>query len=186
MATVPDKETYYRLARLGLLGNTLRQWETPSEMRDSGYSGLVAVRSKRPGGVFTPNLQGLAAAAEWFLRTSYGEQCVLAEMDTGGGRRMLTGFVWRDEVEPMGYVLEYSERDELVRHAMRMDHHIKHVERGLRAIRKMREHMTEYDWDDVSALFDMYPDAIVEFTCFANEIGSLPGRRAIIWEVRDY
>jgi hypothetical protein len=40
--------------------------------------------------------------------------------------------------------------------------------------------------DDIDALFDLYPDAAVEFTCFDVETGNIRGRNTIIWEVRNY
>lgn len=40
--------------------------------------------------------------------------------------------------------------------------------------------------DDLDALFELYPDATVEFTCYACTLGSLPARNTIFWEVRNY
>jgi hypothetical protein len=40
--------------------------------------------------------------------------------------------------------------------------------------------------DDLDAIWDLYPDATVEFTCFSRDVGVLPGRNTLFWEVRDY
>jgi hypothetical protein len=40
--------------------------------------------------------------------------------------------------------------------------------------------------DDLDALFDLYPDAAVEFACFPHNLGIFPHRNTVIWEVRNY
>lgn len=40
--------------------------------------------------------------------------------------------------------------------------------------------------DDLWALLELYPDATVEFACFAVDVGVIPGRNTIFWEVRNY
>lgn len=40
--------------------------------------------------------------------------------------------------------------------------------------------------DDLDAILDLYPDATVEFTCFSVDVGVIPNRNTIFWEVRNY
>jgi len=40
--------------------------------------------------------------------------------------------------------------------------------------------------DDLEQLFDLYPDATVEFTCYQMDLGTIPRRNTIFWEVRNY
>ncbi len=40
--------------------------------------------------------------------------------------------------------------------------------------------------DDVDALLERYPDATIEFTCFTVNVGNIPGRNTMMWEVRNY
>lgn len=40
--------------------------------------------------------------------------------------------------------------------------------------------------DDLEQLFDRYPDAAFEFTCFSVNVGEFPRRNTIFWEVRNY
>lgn len=40
--------------------------------------------------------------------------------------------------------------------------------------------------DDVYQLLDLYPDATIEFSCFTVDVGNIPGRNTMIWEVRNY
>lgn len=40
--------------------------------------------------------------------------------------------------------------------------------------------------DDLDALLDLFPDATVEFTCFSVDVGNIPNRNTLFWEVRNY
>lgn len=40
--------------------------------------------------------------------------------------------------------------------------------------------------DDVDMLFELYPDATIEFTCFRVNVGSIPNRNTLFWEIRNY
>jgi hypothetical protein len=40
--------------------------------------------------------------------------------------------------------------------------------------------------DDIDAILELFPDATIEFTCFQIDIGNIPGRNTILWEVRNY
>jgi len=40
--------------------------------------------------------------------------------------------------------------------------------------------------DDLDDLLELYPDATIEFACFPNDVGVIPGRNTIFWEVRNY
>jgi len=50
----------------------------------------------------------------------------------------------------------------------------------------MRTFMDANTLADVEGLFDLYPDATIEFATYSKELGVLPNRNTIIWEVRDY
>jgi hypothetical protein len=40
--------------------------------------------------------------------------------------------------------------------------------------------------DDIDLLLEMYPDATIELCTYSVNVGCIPGRNTIIWEVRDY
>jgi len=50
----------------------------------------------------------------------------------------------------------------------------------------IREFADPSSCDDIYTLLEMYPDATVEFTCYAFNVGIISGRNTLIWEVRDY
>lgn len=48
------------------------------------------------------------------------------------------------------------------------------------------QYMDPSSRDDLEMLLELYPDATIELACFDVEVGNIPHRRVIFWEVRDY
>lgn len=50
----------------------------------------------------------------------------------------------------------------------------------------LERYMDPSSRDDLRDIMDLYPDAAVEFTCFDVNVGNLPHRNTIFWEIRNY
>lgn len=46
--------------------------------------------------------------------------------------------------------------------------------------------LNENSYDDLMAVLDAFPDHVVELTALDNCFGTVPGRNAVVWEVRKY
>ena len=57
---------------------------------------------------------------------------------------------------------------------------------GIRAILKLRSVLFPSSLADLEALFEIYPDSVIEFSAYRFAVGAIPGRNAVIWEVRNY
>ena len=58
---------------------------------------------------------------------------------------------------------------------------------GYGPIRKiLRTYMNDESFSEWVRLKHEYPAAVIEFSCYSRELGSLPGRNTIFWEVRNY
>lgn len=58
---------------------------------------------------------------------------------------------------------------------------------GIRAQTMLRTLLNGNSYDDLEALFELYPDHVIELSTLSRCYGTLPNRNAIIWEVRgDY
>jgi hypothetical protein len=57
---------------------------------------------------------------------------------------------------------------------------------GLKAKALVEKYMDANTLNDLQELWDVYPEAVIEFTCFDCNIGTKPHRNTIIWEVRNY
>lgn len=50
----------------------------------------------------------------------------------------------------------------------------------------LREVLTPSSFDDLMILRDLYPEHVYEFTALDVQFGTVPGRNAVVWEVRRY
>jgi hypothetical protein len=57
---------------------------------------------------------------------------------------------------------------------------------GLRVLHLLQHYMDPASYDDIQALLTFYDGAVVEFAVFAQNVGIVPHRNTIIWEVRHY
>jgi hypothetical protein len=57
---------------------------------------------------------------------------------------------------------------------------------GLAARLLLQRAMTPSSYSDLLALFDVFPEHVVEFSSYAVLLGDLKGRNTLIWEVRSY
>jgi hypothetical protein len=178
---IRSKIEFYRLMEADCLGNTLRNWRRPGDAWDSGAS-LVGFREmgRAGGGVHSvvPRNRIHATFTEWVL----------------AGRRFIM-----DEAAP-------DEDAQLQGEICRTVHGLQGL-LGIRTKRRMRQAMGEgllhpcsgvvvkalldqfldpSSRDDIDALFDLYPDATIEFASYPYYLGKLPARNTIIWEVRNY
>ncbi len=50
----------------------------------------------------------------------------------------------------------------------------------------LKQIMTAIDYEDINELLDTFPDAVIEFSVYNQQVGNCPNRKTIIWEVRNY
>lgn len=177
---IPTKAKFYELWNAGMLGNKLRTWTRVDEALASGVQSFALRELPKAGGglhVFVSrwNLEDQAAhwvvngreffvaeAADHQLQTLQGEVC-----RTYRGWEAMFGFTTLPMREAMaGNWMEHYQGA------------------AVRAI--LRRFLDPSSLDDLDALFDLYPDAVVELSSFSKDVGCIPRRNTIIWEVRDY
>lgn len=57
---------------------------------------------------------------------------------------------------------------------------------GILAINFLKENLAPASYDDIIELLKIFPEDVIEFSCYEIFIGNLPHRNHIIWEVRGY
>jgi hypothetical protein len=57
---------------------------------------------------------------------------------------------------------------------------------GATILNLVSRYMDPSSQEDLWALLELYPDATIEFTCFDVDVGTIPYRNTLFWEVRDY
>lgn len=166
----------------GLLGNRTHIWRDPQLAYASGAPG-IGFRELRFGGagagawervprenVFTTHQRWRALGRDFVMDPGAPDshQTILGEITRT--YRGLEGYIGAAKV-PMrvamaqGLLLPRS---------------------GATVIALLDRFMDSSSRDDIDALLELYPDATIEFACFDIDVGVIPGRNTLIWEVRNY
>jgi hypothetical protein len=181
---VKTKRESHKLLKDGLLGNRLRVWNSVNEILDSGYRGNVSVRYK--GGVRffeydVPVSEIPRVESEWEREGAKKELMTFNETPPDHLLLMQGELA----LDPYLYYLFYSLEKKSMREALEGGRHAN----GLVAKTILEHYLSPSSYSDMQALLDMfphYPDHVIEFSAYSVFLGSLPGRNAIIWEVRSY
>lgn len=191
MAPKTKKENY-ELYHKGAYGNHLRFWASLNDLFNDVMEGTwkpsdpVALRTRNKPGVQLPKYCSVTYLSEimplvntW--TTEYGisvEDIVINEI---GEDRAI---VFQGEVmrSTNYFDLHYSTCKLMMREALQ--YAPQHVS-GLTALNLLKGHMDTPSFDNLERLFDLYPDAIIEFSVYAKPVGNLK-LNTVFWEVRGY
>jgi len=177
---ITSKVEYYRLMEAGCLGNTLRNWRTPEEAYDS-CAPLVGFRE-----------MGAAGGGQHAI-VAHRDIFHVADLWREAGRRFIL-----DEAAPDRDVLLQGEVTHVgnwdgflgVRTGMRMRQSIAagllRPFGGLAVKLLLDQFLDPSSRDDFDAIWELYPSAVIEFATYPYDLGKIPGRNTLIWEVRDY
>jgi hypothetical protein len=184
---VANKEEMSRLYHDGKFGNHIATFPDLLELNravDRGYSEPVTLRYRgESGGKFcaynvAPD-ELASTVVDWVRRG--------AEF----GKIYANGYIQSDlitfqaEIQHgyRGYDIRYSTAALPMREALAFDQEHAH---GLRALGILRHYLCPNSFADLEALFDIYPDSVVETTTVRGNIGVIPHRNTVFWEVRNY
>ena len=175
----------YQMLKAGQFGNRFRIWDTEAEFSkavDEGFDWLVGVRC-------VGNKQGLP----YYHHKTYEEAVEI-------GRRLQRTYgcpvryyeaspdpfitIQGEFVEaPHGEMLEYSRAKTHMRAAFAQER-LMVFGPGARLV--LKSYLDDSSYEDFLAIGRLYPDCTIEFTSYSIPVGEIPGRLAIIWEVRGY
>lgn len=175
--SITRKDEMFRRLLAGEFGNTARTWRSFDEYCRSGYEGLVGIRDFSPSGRTRYYLDRNTMAAEMPMYTP--GQYVISQM-TPDDKLLLQGEYQYVDGQ---HCLYFSRHQKPMKIALAHDGQ---QVTGIVARQLLRWAMWPSSFEDFLALCDLYPYSAIEFSCFDVEIGSVPGRNTIIWEVRDY
>lgn len=179
---VASKAESYRLLAVGAFGNVIPQYFDLDEWEaseDCARYDLWGVRTLTPGGpcrLLCPRAE-VRATAEAFAPHAVNVSVMVGPVF---GVSLMADV----HVGEQGLVVYGVERppDD---HDWRRDMPSKGRQFGrLESALALRRHLTPSSHSDLMALLDAYPDHVVELSALRRCYGSLPGRNAVIWEVR--
>ena len=174
----------YELLRTGRLGNTLQQWTSYREMRESGYRGPWGVRSQLKCG----------DPIRYYYVDPSDTSRVLQEI-VEKGYSLDVGLIWTAVIPSEETTIQGEIRRDVdgmyFRHtfnkqAMRVafEHECLHAT-GLETLLLLRRYCNPQTIDELNVLLDMYPEHVIEFSAYSQPVG-IYGKWHVIWEVRSY
>jgi len=187
MKPVANKRRNFELWTSGAYGNRLRTWRSFELWCRSQFPGKVALRELRGGGGHcTYDLHPGLVGEEYVRWLSLGvrdEDVVVCEQ-APDDRLVVVGEYHHDFL-PDGSFRHffYSTLPKSMRPALREGGR---VATGLRATAILRQAMTDRSWGDFEELVLAYPGHVAEVSVYDHCLGDLPGRNALVWEVRRY
>ena len=181
MNPITSKRQFYELWRAGLLGNRPETWESVEGALASGHQQFGV----REAGV---------AGGGWFTMATRANLPEIVEKWRAAGKRyIIDGGAPNEVVTLQGEVIETDTGVEglfAIRSGMTIREAMgrglfKRV-CGLRALLLIQQFMDPSSYEDLKAIFELYPRHAVEFACFPCNVGVLPSRNTLFWEVRQY
>jgi len=182
-ASIKTKKECYSLYESGFFGNKVRTWNSYENILKSGYNGKVSIRSKGKiswktifavdfGDVFDIILD---------LRKKGIEERDLSFLETPPDNRLL--FQGEIMFSEKGLYFYYSDLKAPMGVALRKNNRIVF---GLGAVCLLRNNLWPSSFDHIMELLELFPNDVIEFSCYDCCVGEIPGRNVVIWEVRDY
>jgi hypothetical protein len=186
-----SKGENYVLWQGGAFGNKLRAWPSLAEWRASGFGGVVVLRSRRAagGGPTAYNLQPeeVEARAQEWIDNCFPRDSIMVNEAAPDTAAILQG-EYRNDVYgfPPDEAFDYFRYTRVAKH-MHVALGIKtEVATGLVARELVRLFMTPASHDDWLLLIDRYPGHVFEVSIYDRCLGDVPGRNALVWEIRRY
>lgn len=169
---ITSKHQMYRLLKAGILGNTLRTWETLDEYLSDGAPRNVALRTREQGGPFIQNLSPSQVKKHWSPRFFISEHAPDYALTLQGEVQQSPNYIDLFCSTQSGYTM----RDGLRKHGR--------MEYGYRAVSLMKINMDPGSFEWINILLNDHPDSVIEFSCYPWAVGKIPNRNTLIWEVR--
>jgi len=179
---IRTKRQFVREYQKGTFGNRAPTWNTLAEFQASGYRGLVHIRNRVAGGPTWYDIPAQEVAQTWtdLVRKGIKADSLYLSGMAPHHKGTIQGEIRRDE---LWLTLTYCSAKLPMRESMANGASTAH---GLAATMMLRHYMDPASFDWVMDLLDMYPDHVIEFSCFSIPWGTIPNRNTVVWEVRQY
>lgn len=206
---IKTKREFLDLYQSDKLGNKIRSWPTLKALEASDYKGRVTIRSRQRSWKTLYNIS--IGEAHYQVVYNGGNDYYFNE-SAPDDRLILQGEYWNDHTRylmysraslpmkdalalPLGqhdltpYFTEAYKRGWVEKDWLKCcpnGGQERFQAEGLRAEMLLKASMNTNSWEDFQILRDEYPGHIIEFSCYDCELGSIPGRNTLVWEVRKY
>jgi hypothetical protein len=190
---IENKKQNFIAWRRGDFGNKLRAWKTIEEWRAANFVEPVALRylGTSGGGRCVYNLLPEEVEAEyerWVVEYGMDPSCIMLNEMAPGKRTVIqgefyNGVLLKSNGQPLVEPFFFSRHPTPMRTALKEAPENTHF---VRARTLLKYFMTAPSWEDFEVLLGKYPDHVLEVSVFDRNVGDLPRRNAVVWEIRHY
>ena len=184
--TIENKAECYLLYQNGFFGNQPKTWNSYEEIIKSGYKGNVTIRTKeRIAGVATTKYnvrpEDIEKEIDYITQQGLRIDKITFNESMPDNVLLIQGELTRTEE---GLYFNYSTEKTQMNTALRGEN--SKIATGLTAKMLLKTNLTPESYEDLEKLLDTFPNDIIEISAWDKNIGNIPGRNAIVWEVRNY
>lgn len=178
-----SKQDFRRLEAHGVFGNAFRSWPSFAALRRDQYEGWLRIGSREASSRFKINevhsYHVGVAALDLIAEGAREESMFFGEVPAPDNRRLINFEVFRNE----NYLhLDWGTGQKPLRDDL--NDRLHEPVTGAKALAILR-HFLGHEYDVIDELWDGWPAAHVEGSCWERPVGTLK-RRLIIWEARQY
>ena len=185
-ASVYDKNEGYALYLNGFYGNKPKTRDSYKELVNSGYKGNVTLRTKnRVGGKgitkYDLTLEKAKNEISNLQKQGFNKEYITFNESMPDNLLLMQGELVRTHE---GLYFTYSTEKTQMNKAMMGNPSKLNVVKGLQAKLLLQKNMTPESYEDLQILLETFPNDIIELSSWGKNIGNLPRRNSLIWEIR--
>jgi hypothetical protein len=183
------KGTFYTDFETGLFGNKARTWNSYGELVASGWKDLVCIRGKgipREDVKYNLPFEQVRKEVEGLIAKGYPEYLLKFNQSMPDYALSIQGEVvgiTSRDTHMNGLELTYTTVKKPMNEGLKEE---TKFASGLFAKLILCSRMDPSSFEDLQALFEIYPDSAVEFSTYEVAVGDIPNRNTVFWEVRNY
>ena len=173
----------YKKYNQGLFGNTPLKWNTLEELQKSNYRGQISIRGlgiSRDKVKYQVPFENVEQNIKNYKKCGIAPESLRFNQSMPDEKLILQGEVMRGM---LGLDLTYTTIKKPMNIALKEK---EKYTSGIISQQILRTILSPPSFSDLDALLEIYPKSIIEFSAYSCEVGNIPGRNTIIWEVRNY
>ncbi|MEA3329553.1 MAG: hypothetical protein U9Q06_02305 [Nanoarchaeota archaeon] len=183
---INTKERFYTLQEHGVFWNRAKVWNSYQELTESNWSGRVCMRSIRGSrnkpayNILVENIP--KKVREWKKRFGITEEEIRFNESMPDDKLILQGELCENPANGRFWLRYSTVKKPMLTALMKNSKNLE----GLAVSETLRKHMWSSDFEEIKMLAEMFPHNVIEFSSYSCEVGQIPGRNTVIWEVRNY
>ena len=181
---IAAKKEYYSLSESNFFGNKSQTWNSIEEIINSKWKGKICIRSKkgieRARTPFALTLEETILKVQEFKKEGISAEELIFNESMPDEYLTIQGEVMRSTEN---YSLVYSTVKAPMNIAFQKE---RLFAKGLIALNLLKGNLCPSSYEGMQTIFDIFPDSVIEFSSYDINVGNIPNRNTVIWEVRNY